>query len=107
MFIFISSLATLNFISFHFGVWLIQSKRLPAERFEDIYRVLLAVVFAASQAGQSSGFAPDFGEAKISAAKIIQFFRRKSKIQDGPECIDFEGHVTLDQVLFRQSWLFI
>ena len=91
----------INFISFHFGVWLIQSKRLPPERFNDIYRVLLAVVFAASQAGQSSGFAPDFGEAKISAAKIINFFRRKTKIADGRLTPEVKGDVDFKNVIFR------
>jgi len=32
----------------------------------------MAVVFGAMSAGQSSAFAPDFGEAKLSALRMIK-----------------------------------
>ena len=40
---------------FHFGAFLIEKNLLPPERFNDIYRVLMAIVFGAMAVGQSSG----------------------------------------------------
>ena len=50
---------------FYFGTWLIQEGVIPATEFNNIYKVLMAVVFGAMAVGQSSAFAPDFGEAKV------------------------------------------
>ena len=35
-------------------------------------RVFSAIVFGAMSVGQASSFAPDYGKAKVSAAKIFQ-----------------------------------
>ena len=40
---------------FHFGAFLIEKGILPPEEFNDIYRVLMAIVFGAMAVGQSSG----------------------------------------------------
>ena len=58
--------------TFQFGGYLIESGRLPEDDFDKIYKVLMAVVFGAMSAGQSSAFAPDFGEAKLSALRMIK-----------------------------------
>ena len=63
--------------TFHFGGYLIESGRLPEDDFDKIYKVLMAVVFGAMSAGQSSAFAPDFGEAKLSALRMIKEGDRK------------------------------
>ena len=40
----------------------------------------MAVVFGAMAVGQSSAFAPDFGEAQLSARRIIKLFDKQSLI---------------------------
>lgn len=40
---------------FYFGAWLIDTGKLPPEEFNNIYKVLMAVVFGAMAVGQSSG----------------------------------------------------
>ena len=58
--------------TFQFGGYLIEKGILPQNAFQDIFKVLMAVVFGAMSAGQSSAFAPDFGEAKLSALRMIK-----------------------------------
>ena len=58
--------------TFQFGGYLIEKEILPPTAFQDIFKVLMAVVFGAMSAGQSSAFAPDFGEAKLSALRMIK-----------------------------------
>ena len=45
-----------------------------------VLKVLMAVVFGAMAVGQSSAFAPDFGEAQLSARRIIKLFDKQSLI---------------------------
>lgn len=65
---------------FYFSAWLIQEEILPASKFEDIFKVLMALVFGAMTAGQSGAMAPDFGEAKLSANRIMKLLNLESKI---------------------------
>ena len=65
---------------FYFSAWLIQEGILPASKFEDIFKVLMALVFGAMTAGQSGAMAPDFGEAKLSANRIMKLLNLESKI---------------------------
>ena len=65
---------------FYFSAWLIQEEILPASKFEDIFKVLMALVFGAMTAGQSGAMAPDFGEAKLSANRIMKLLNTESKI---------------------------
>ena len=57
---------------FYFGTWLIKQQVLAPTEFNNIYKVLMAVIFGAMAVGQSSAFAPDFGEAKLSAKRMFK-----------------------------------
>ena len=52
----------------------------------------MAVVFGAMAVGQSSAFAPDFGEAQLSARRIIKLFDKQSLID--PSDTRFEKNIT-------------
>ena len=51
-------------------------------------RVFGAIVFGAMAAGQASSFAPDYGKAKISAARLFQLFDRVPLIDSFSEAGD-------------------
>lgn len=57
---------------FYFGTFLIKQQILEPTEFNNIYKVLMAVIFGAMAVGQSSAFAPDFGEAKLSAKRMFK-----------------------------------
>ena len=40
---------------FHFGAFLIEKEIIPPDEFNNIYKVLMAIVFGAMAVGQSSG----------------------------------------------------
>jgi len=52
------------------------------------FRVLTAVFFGAMAVSQNSSFAPDYAEAKVSAARLFDVFDRKPKIDPSSD----EGH---------------
>lgn len=43
-------------------------------------RVFSAIVFGAMSVGQASSFAPDYGKAKLAAARIFNLLDRKPAI---------------------------
>lgn len=53
--------------------------------FLPIHRVFSAIVFSAMSVGQATSFAPDYGKAKTSAAKIFQLFDREPLIDSFSE----------------------
>lgn len=48
-------------------------------------RVFSAVLFGAMAAGQASSFAPDYGKAKISAARLFALFDRVPPIDSSSD----------------------
>ena len=65
---------------FYFAAWLMNTGRLPVDRFEDVFKVFMALAFAAMTVGETGSMAPDFGEAKAAANKIIALLNQESKI---------------------------
>ena len=45
---------------------------IKANNFENVFKVLMAIVFGAMTAGQSGAMAPDFGEACAAAHRVIK-----------------------------------
>ena len=64
-----------------------------------VFKVLMAVVFGAMAVGQSSAFAPDFGEAQLSARRIIKLFDKESLIDPSDKRLEY----FLFQILTRTS----
>ena len=89
---------------FYFGTWLIQQGVLAPTEFNNIYKVLMAVIFGAMAVGQSSAFAPDFGEAKLSAKRMFKLFEQDSQIDPtdggGAQPDRCTGKVRIDSVHF-------
>jgi hypothetical protein len=48
-------------------------------------RVFTGVLFGAMAAGQASSFAPDYGKAKIAAARLFELFDRVPSIDSSSE----------------------
>ncbi|ELU04466.1 hypothetical protein CAPTEDRAFT_135774, partial [Capitella teleta] len=88
--------------SFTLGSYLIDIGRLD---FGNMFKVFSAIVFGAMSAGQASSFAPDYGKAKIAAAKIFQLFDRvpliDSSSPEGESPSDVAGCVTFKDVKFN------
>ena len=85
---------------FYFAAYLIENGLLPAERFDDIFKVLMALVFGAMTAGQAGSAAPNIGDAKLSASRILKLLNRQSVID--PEG---EGGQQLDKVEGRINFI--
>ena len=89
---------------FYFAAYLIEEKILPADRFEDIFKVLMALVFGAMTAGQAGSAAPDMGEAKMSANRILKLLNRPSQIdpesEDGKQPSNVVGKITFTDINF-------
>ena len=45
----------------------------------------MAIIFGAMGVGQASSFAPDYGKAKISAARIFALFDREPALDSNPD----------------------
>jgi len=48
---------------FYFAAWMVANDKIHSNDFDDIYRVIFAIIFAARTAGHSGALAPDHGEA--------------------------------------------
>ena len=64
-------------VCFYFAGWLIREEILLPDKFEDIFLVLMAIVFAAMVVGETSGMAPGIGEGKLAANNIIALLSRQ------------------------------
>ena len=53
-----------------------------------LYRVFTGVLFGAMAAGQASSFAPDYGKAKMAAARLFDLFDRVPPIDSSSEAGD-------------------
>nr|CAB3219614.1 multidrug resistance protein 1-like [Phallusia mammillata] len=73
--------------------------------FENVFKVLTAVIFGAMAVGQNSSFAPDYAEAKVSASRMFLLFEREPPIDaysdSGHKPAHCKGNVTLKSVFFR------
>ena len=80
-------------VCFYFAGWLIREEILPPDKFEDIFLVLMAIVFAAMVVGETSGMAPGIGEGKLAANHIIALLNRQVPlIYPGfPKVVHFSG----------------
>lgn len=60
----------------------------------DLFRVLMAVIFGAFAVGQTSSFAPDYAQAKISANRLFKLLDRVPEIDssstEGKQPVSFE-----------------
>ena len=59
----------------------------------------MAVIFGAFAVGQTSSFAPDFAQAKISAARLLKLFDRQPEIDNYNE----EGLVPVCLLFFFKN----
>ncbi|ELU13296.1 hypothetical protein CAPTEDRAFT_217926 [Capitella teleta] len=79
----------------------------PIPTVGDPGNVFSAIVFGAMSAGQASSFAPDYGKAKIAAAKLLQLFDRvpliDSSSSEGESPSDVAGCVTFKDVKFNYA----
>ncbi|XP_039267518.2 ATP-dependent translocase ABCB1-like [Styela clava] len=70
---------------FRLGIYLVE---IGDMEFEDVFKVLTAVIFGAMAVGQNSSFAPDYAEAKVSASRMFKLFDSKPTI----DAYSDEGH---------------
>ena len=62
---------------FYFAAWMIENDKLASNDFADIFKVLFAIIFAATAAGHSGAMAPDYADAKNAANRIFKLLERK------------------------------
>lgn len=65
---------------FSFAAWLIESDRLESSKFDEIFKVLFALLFGAMTAGEAGAAVPDIAQARMAASRLIQLLNRPSKI---------------------------
>uniref|UniRef100_S4R996 Uncharacterized protein n=1 Tax=Petromyzon marinus TaxID=7757 RepID=S4R996_PETMA len=73
--------------------------------FQDVYKVFGAIIFGALAVGQAMAMAPNYGRAKVSAARILALLRREMAIdsysEGGIQPDAFDGELQLSGVHFR------
>ena len=67
-------------VCFDFAGWLIKEELLAADKYEDIFKVLMAIVFAAMSSGETSALAPGIAEGKLAANHIVALLNREVHI---------------------------
>ncbi|CAK8684913.1 unnamed protein product [Clavelina lepadiformis] len=88
--------------TFRFGAWLVVNGHIQDP--ENVFKVLMAVIFGAFAVGQTSSFAPDYAQAKISAARMLKLLDRVPFIDsystkgDSPKY--FNGSIDFHDVKF-------
>ncbi|KAI9141757.1 ATP-binding cassette transporter protein [Paraphysoderma sedebokerense] len=75
-------------------------------RFQDVFRVIITVIFASSLGGRLSAFLPSYSSAREAAIQIYQLLDRPSRIDSSstagsPPSVVKEGRVTFNDVHFR------
>ncbi len=87
-------------IAFRFGAFIVSldSDHLIYTEFENVLRVLFALMFGALAVGQASAFAPNITKAKVSANRIFSLLDRDPIIDnystDGQTIVSTQHHVT-------------
>ena len=79
--------------TFYFAAWLISTGRLDAANFSDIFKVLFAIMVTAMTMGEDAALAPDMGEAKTAATRIIKMLNKKVKNQLYIGCCKLENDI--------------
>ena len=69
-------------VTFYVSSYLIENDLIKSNDFENVFKVLMAIVFGAMTAGQSGAMAPDFGEACAAARRILKLMDEESKIEN-------------------------
>uniref|UniRef100_H2ZPW4 Bile salt export pump n=1 Tax=Ciona savignyi TaxID=51511 RepID=H2ZPW4_CIOSA len=73
--------------------------------YDNVFKVLTAVIFGAMAVGQNSSFAPDYAEAKVSAKRMFALFDRTPEIDvysdNGASPAHCKGEITLKSVRFH------
>lgn len=73
--------------------------------YKNVIKVSEALIYAAWILGQSLAFAPNFGQAKLSAARIFQLLDRVPKLASGDVVKDknwkTEGNISFSKVSCR------
>lgn len=86
---------------FTFGAFLIKKE---ITTYENMFKVFSAIIFGAMAVGQASQFAPDYGKAKSSAARIFNLLDKKPLIDsyspDGEQPAEVKGVVEFRDVHF-------
>ena len=111
-----SSQSTIYFtyiISFRFGAVLVTlpQDHLLYTQFQDVFRVFVAVIFAALGIGATASFAPDYNQAKKSAKVVFSIINREPLIDnlsdEGVKPKQVSGNISASDVFFaypeRQS----
>nr|XP_039263789.1 ATP-dependent translocase ABCB1-like isoform X2 [Styela clava] len=63
--------------TFRYGAYLVEEGVMS---FDNVYKVLMAVIFGAFAVGQTSSFAPDYAQAKISTNRLFKLLDRVPEI---------------------------
>nr|XP_039267519.1 ATP-dependent translocase ABCB1-like [Styela clava] len=84
-----------------YGVFLVGKNEME---FENVFRVLFAIIFGAMSAGQNSSFAPDYAEGKVSAKRMFKLFDSVPSIdiydENGHEPHNCKGNIEFRSVQF-------
>lgn len=87
---------------FTYGAHLIKNERVPFER---VFKVFSAVAFGAQAIGQVASFAPNYGKAKVAAARLFKLFDRVPSIDsfstNGNRPVGTKGVVEFKAVRFN------
>jgi ATP-binding cassette subfamily B (MDR/TAP) protein 1 len=89
---------------FWFSGWLINNGHIRADEFDDIFKVLMGIVFAAMTAGETSAMGADIGEGTLAAHKIVDLLNKEPEIDNmnegGKTLPSCEGNIEFDSVKF-------
>ena len=66
-------------VIYRFGAFQVtrDTDNIAYESFEDVFRVIIALIFGAFSIGQASAYAPNYAKAKLSANRIFSLLDRE------------------------------
>ena len=71
--------------TFSYAAWLIKIGALDSSKFDEIFKVLFALLFGAMTAGEAGAAVPDIAQARMAGSRLIQLLNRSSKIDPSNE----------------------